>query len=750
FRPAGIAGGVSLPWARRGTLDSVAVSQHHDDSGAVKIRVDAMLSHLPPGIVYGRLVVSLLAPDAQLIAATWNGSFCFDDEGGGSVRGEGGKDQPPMRRISSPWISVERPELWWLRGLGPQPLYTLTVAWLPVADAVAAAAAGRIDEEPRAGTVAALSVGSGSGAAAALSAEADGVAGVTRLTRHIGLRHAELVREPVSDGGESFYFRINKQPTYAKGANWVPADSFQTRISEDDLRWLLHSAASAHMNMVRVWAGGPPQPDVFYDACDELGLLVWQELPYACALYPRDPPALAAAAAEAEAIVRRLQTHASVVLWGGSNEVEQALGWFNESSATAAGRERFRRDYEALFVDTLRPAVLGADPSGCPYLDSSPSNGGEEVAVGGNSDGGSSNGGRTSFVKRWGDPNDLRWGDVHMYAYDADCELEMPLYPPARFISEHGVQSMPSAAALAEAGADAEADASALLHFRQRHEGGDKEIRAQMARHFGEKRLPANLRRYLHLTQVQQGRCLRAAIAAWRRWWDGASSAAGATSGVLYWQLNDAWQGPSWSTLEYGGRWKASHYGVKRAFAPLLVAAAPGETAGEGILGRPPLVIRVTSDGPIPAVTGLVTASLFAWDKAGCEPLDAWRAAYAVDGPGTGEAMRLSADDIAAALDGGDSGGSGVFSGGMLHIEANGNDGAQSVAVFEVSNGTWSGGLAKATLQDPGIRVITAAAATPDGTAMELVLRASAPAVHVWLDVEPRIRGTFSDNDFAM
>jgi len=492
----------------------------------------------------------------------------------------------------------------------------------------------------------------------------------------------------------TFYFRVNGIAMYMRGANFIPIDSFPSRVTAQDRRYILESAAASNMNMVRVWGGGMYQPDDFYETADKLGLLVWQEVMLACALYPRNAAFLQEVSAEVRHQALRLGVHASIVVWGGNNENEVALGWFSES---IENRDLYVADYSKLYADTIYPAlvdVLGVDSVGTgtstsatgttgttgsgagiatilpvsvgslhytdahstttttttttttkhrantaadddghhhsrryPYrqqqvvwVDSSPSNGLLSA---------------DPYAKKWGAASTETAGDVHYYNYGCDCE-DSDSYPAARFISEFGFQTMPSYLAYRPVTLPEDwFPNSPLLRYRQRHEDGNEQMEEQILRHF---HLPATCASttgttgsssasrpkeeiltsspsaasmqqqrefdmYLYLTNIQQGRCYETAFNKWRQI-RGLSSEGqiansafvdskdrntkesstnggeynrsqyntnGYTMGILYWQLNDIWQGPSWASMDWNGRWKALQYSVKRAFAPITV-----------------------------------------------------------------------------------------------------------------------------------------------------------------------------------
>ncbi|KAK2075570.1 hypothetical protein QBZ16_001678 [Prototheca wickerhamii] len=408
----------------------------------------------------------------------------------------------------------------------------------------------------------------------------------SRVAKRVGLRTARLVTEPIAQtGGETFYFEVNGVPVYARGANVIPSDVLESRVRPSDLAALVRDARRANMNMLRVWGGGRYAQEAFYAAADAAGILVWQEFMAACAAYPRERSFLGDVALEARHQLARLGAHPSIVLWGGNNEVEASFSW---SLTTMTAPQKYASDYTALFVDTLRPALLSID-SQLTFVDTSPSKGLES---------------RDPYVKRWGDVADPSRGDVHFYDYASDA-LDPATYPAAKFVSEYGFMSFPSFSVyrqVSELG-DWAIDAP-LTDFRLRHANGVQELRAQMLRHFvsdadtppavtqfdgpavviggpsvivqpnasatPDQPNALQFRAFVHLSQVQQALAYETAAGVWRR---GKADAEARTMGLLYWQLNDVWQGPSWSGINYGGQWKLLHHAARRFFAPVYLSA---------------------------------------------------------------------------------------------------------------------------------------------------------------------------------
>ncbi|KFO60594.1 Beta-mannosidase, partial [Corvus brachyrhynchos] len=372
-------------------------------------------------------------------------------------------------------------------------------------------------------------------------------------------RTVELVQEPIPGSpGLSFYFRLNGRPIFIKGSNWIPADSFQDRVTSDTLRLLLKSAADANMNALRVWGGGVYEQDEFYDICDEIGIMIWQDFMFACALYPTDQNYLESVRAEVSHQVRRLKSHPSIILWSGNNENEAALAsnWF---SIPYADIGVYIKDYVTLYVKNIREIVLTEDKSR-PFVASSPTNGLESVKQG--------------WLSQ--NPYDTHYGDTHFYDYKSDC-WNWTVYPKTRFASEYGFQSWPSFSTIEKVSSpeDWSYTSNFSLH-RQHHEGGNIQMLQEIGRHFKLPQSPDPVKQFkdmIYLTQVMQAQCIKTETEFYRFSQSEIINGEGHTMGALYWQLNDIWQAPSWASLEYGGKWKLLHYFAQNFFAPLLPVA---------------------------------------------------------------------------------------------------------------------------------------------------------------------------------
>ncbi len=366
-------------------------------------------------------------------------------------------------------------------------------------------------------------------------------AGAARATRRIGLRDLRHVSEPDA-AGRSFGFTVNGHPTFARGANWIPADALAGRITPEATRALLQSAVDANHNMIRVWGGGRYEADWFYDLCDELGLMVWQDFMFACHLYPATPAFLAEVDAEVRDVVARLNHHACLALWCGDNELIGALNWFAESRAD---RDRYLVAYDRL-NRTIETALRAVCPD-ANWWPSSPSPG------------------PLSFGDAWHEDGS---GDMHVWSVwheGRDFDHYRAIAP--RFCSEFGFQSYPSMQAIRRFAEPAEFNiASPVMESHQKNAGGNARIAETMFRGF---RFPGDFSDFVYLSQVQQGLAIKTAVTWWR-------SLKPHCMGTLYWQLNDTWPVCSWSSLDHGGNWKLLHHMARAFFAPVLVSAVPG------------------------------------------------------------------------------------------------------------------------------------------------------------------------------
>ena len=373
----------------------------------------------------------------------------------------------------------------------------------------------------------------------------NGAVVIDTYTKRIGLRTIVLDRQK-DQWGESFQFKCNGVSIFAKGANWIPAHVFASEVTRETLDPLLTSAAAAHMNMIRVWGGGIYETDEFYDLCDEKGLMVWQDFMFACALYPGTREFLDQVELESNFQIKRLANHACLALWCGNNEIEQ----MPDEITKTAERERA---YDAIFNQMLPTAVRKFDGT-TSYWPSSPHN-------------------PAGYQKGF---NNERGGDAHFWdVWHARLPVKKYEEKFFRFCSEFGMQSYSSPEIAATFCPRTEMNIfSPAMENHQKNPAGNQIILEYISRRY---RFPKDYSSLAYLSQLNQAYCMKVAVEHFRRQMP-------RTMGALYWQLNDTWPGFSWSSLEFGGKWKALHFEAKRFFAPLLVSAyVPGdEQSGRG------------------------------------------------------------------------------------------------------------------------------------------------------------------------
>ncbi len=374
-------------------------------------------------------------------------------------------------------------------------------------------------------------------------------------TIRTGIKTFQMVQEPDANGF-SFYFKVNGVPFYAKGANYVPEEMIETWIDNDCTVNLLQESKKAHFNMLRVWGGGIYPSDDFFNSCDSLGILVWEDFMYAGTMYPYDEAFLENAKIEALEQVKRLASHPSLALWCGGNEISEGYynwGWQQSLGWSAEDDQAMKMGYDRLF-ETILPMVVDTYDGTRPYWPSSPSKG-------------------------WGRPESLTQGDVHYWGvWWGEQPYEMYREKVGRFNSEYGYQSYPDIQTLkTAAGDDAEFKAlcdyegddlyaliskNAFLAAHQKHARGARQINDFIERYFPKAK---NFEEYVYLSQLSQAYGMEIAIEAHR-------TAKPYNMGTLYWQLNDAWPVTSWSSIDHSGKPKAMQYKLRTLYAPVLLS----------------------------------------------------------------------------------------------------------------------------------------------------------------------------------
>lgn len=400
-------------------------------------------------------------------------------------------------------FTVKNPRLWWCNGLGKPELYTFTTR---------VAVDGKLFEQQK---------------------------------KRIGIRSVQLVTEPDADGKRQFYFVLNGVPVFAKGTNYIPQDNFLTNVTPERYRRTLQDAVLANMNMIRVWGGGIYENDLFYDLCDEMGLMVWQDFMFACSTYPAEGAWMDNVREEAIDNIHRLRNHPSIVIWCGGNECLDAWynwGWKSRMEKdNPDGARLVQQQQEYLYYDALQQIVDEQIP-GDIFVTGSP-------------------------LADRGRGSDGINGDRHFYGVG---HRRMPVSTynreKAHFFSEYGMQSFPEYASVLRFAPDTTTHdiGSELMMWHQR--GGveaNRVIEWYVSSEYGQ---PRDFRQFLYASQLLQGDAMRTAIEAHRR-------DMPHCMGSLLWQHNDCWPVASWSTRDYYGRWKAAHYMVRHAFEPLICSA---------------------------------------------------------------------------------------------------------------------------------------------------------------------------------
>jgi beta-mannosidase len=389
-------------------------------------------------------------------------------------------------------FTIPDSNLWWPNGLGGQPLY------LVQADLVCG---GRV---------------------------------IDTASRRIGLRTMSILREK-DQWGESFAHCVNGITYFAMGADYIPEDNILARITPERTRKLLEQCAAANFNTIRVWGGGYYPGDDFFDVCDELGLVVWQDFMFSCANYPLDDDFEVSITAEIRDNVRRIRHHACLGLWCGNNEMEMfaAQGHYD-------GNEVTRAHYIRIFEHII-PHVLKQEDAATYYWPASPSSGG-------------------SFFK----PNDPDMGDVHYWeVWHGGLPFSEYRKFFFRYVSEFGFQSFPCLKTVESFTLPEDRNIfSRVMEMHQRNPGANGKIMQYLAKTY---LYPGDFSTLLYASQLLQAEAVKYGVEHWRR-------NRGRCMGAIYWQLNDIWPVASWSSIDYFGRWKALHYYARRFFTPVMIS----------------------------------------------------------------------------------------------------------------------------------------------------------------------------------
>ncbi|CAH1246435.1 MANBA [Branchiostoma lanceolatum] len=537
-----------------------------------------------------------------------------------------------------------------------------------------------------------------------------------------GLRTVELVQETIKGSpGLSFYFKINNVPIFLKGSNWIPADAFKNRISTQYTRNLLQSAVDANMNTLRVWGGGIYEHDDVYDIADELGIMIWQDFMFACAMYPVDDDFLGNVREEIQQQVVRIGNHPAVIAWSGNNENEAALAanWYGTDNTTQL-HTLYREDYVNLYVNVTMATVWSLDKSR-PNITSSPSNGKQTE--------------KENWVAK--NPYDNHYGDVHYYNYKDDC-WDWTKFPKTRFASEYGFQSWPSYNTLKKVStADDWTLDSDFNDHRQHHQDGNTQMLDQAKFHFA---LPSGddpVQQYvdnIYLSQVVQAMCIKTQTEFYRRSRSEIINGVGHTMGALYWQLNNIWQGPTWSSLEYGGRWKMLHYYAAKFFAPVMTVIFEDKEQ---------LKVYVVSD--LTTKLGGVTLQVQVWTWSSFKPLKSWTKVFDKEGNSANMIFNQTTADF--LKDAKCTKREACFiTSGLLDSKQKPYGPTNSYFLSPLKTAS---GLAKVNITVGKITILPDALKPGAANTLQVELKTTGPAPFVWLD-SGDVEGRFSDNGFLM
>ena len=363
-------------------------------------------------------------------------------------------------------------------------------------------------------------------------------------TERVGIRSLKVVHQPDKDG-HTFYIELNGRPVFAKGANYIPSDNFLPRVTPENYKRTILDAAGVNMNMLRVWGGGIYENDVFYDLCDEHGIMIWQDFMFACSMYPAEGALLDNIHQEAVDNVKRLRNHACIALWCGNNECQDAwLGWGWKCEIERQNKEyadKIWAQYRQQYHVTL-PGVVREYAPGTFYWPSSPF--AFEGEMSGTTDG-----------------DRHYWSVWHGKAPISDYDSEK-----SRFFSEYGFQSFPefeSVKRYAPYPEDWDIRSEVMMSHQR---GGDHANGLIETYLLNEYKKPRDFRAFLYMNHVLQGDAIKTAIESHRRQMP-------YNMGTLFWQHNDCWPVASWASRDYYGRWKAQHYYTRKAYDDILISS---------------------------------------------------------------------------------------------------------------------------------------------------------------------------------
>lgn len=353
-----------------------------------------------------------------------------------------------------------------------------------------------------------------------------------------GIKTSKLVQEK-DEWGTSYYFEINGRKLFAKGGDYIPQDIFPARVKDEDVEAMVETMAASNFNMVRVWGGGYYPDDIFFETCDRLGIMVWQDLMFACAMYPGDDQFVENISEEFHYQVPRIAKHVSVVQFNGNNEVEVAWGnWGFQIKYGLYGQSatEIEEAYDRVFKD-VAPSII-SQYTEIPYIHTSPL----------------SNWGKTEFYNHG---SQHYWGVWHGKDPIQDFGKKI-----GRFNAEYGFQSFPEYSSLLTFSDTSQWDLSSevMKHHQKSYVGNDM-ILKHAKKLYG---TPEDFGSFVYYSQLTQAMAVSMAVAGHRVDFP-------RCGGTLYWQINDCWPAPTWSSLDYFNNWKALQYRIRDDYEEVAV-----------------------------------------------------------------------------------------------------------------------------------------------------------------------------------
>ena len=358
------------------------------------------------------------------------------------------------------------------------------------------------------------------------------------VQKRFGVRTTQLIQEK-DQWGTSYVLKVNDRPVFCKGGDYIPQDMFPARVTDQMLQEMVQQMVKANFNMVRVWGGGYYPEEAFFNACDENGIMVWQDFMFACAMYPGDSAFLANVKQELDFQIPRISSHSSVVLFNGNNEVDVAWkNWGFQLKYQLIGKSvtEIEKAYDDLFKKLI-PTTL-ATFSTIPYIHTSP-------------------------LSNWGKDEFYNHGTQHYWGvWHGKDPLENFAKKIGRFNAEYGFQSFPEKATIATFSTEKDWDLNSdVMKHHQKSYVGNGMILKHAKILYGE---PKDFDDFVYLSQLTQAKAVGLAV-------NGHRLDAPRCMGTLYWQINDCWQAPTWSSIDYFGNWKALHYEIKKDYEDIAV-----------------------------------------------------------------------------------------------------------------------------------------------------------------------------------